>query len=150
MKLVVQRVSEASVIVDGKEVAAIGRGLLVLVGFKTGDDRSQLSSWAKKLVSLRIFADATSAMNLDLAAVNGEILLVSQFTLYGDCSRGNRPSFVAAMAYQEAEKLFGDFVAEVKALSSRVQTGVFGADMRVRLENDGPVTLVLGDTELAK
>jgi D-tyrosyl-tRNA(Tyr) deacylase len=145
MKLVIQRVSEASVLVDGKEVAVIGRGLLVLVGFKAGDDRSLLAGWAKKLVSLRIFADASNAMNLDLAAVNGEILMVSQFTLYGDCSRGNRPSFVAAMAYSEAEVLFGEFVAEVKELSPRVQTGIFGADMRVKLENDGPVTLVLGD-----
>lgn len=145
MKLVIQRVSEARVVVDDKVVASIGKGLLVLVGFKTGDDRSSLAPWAKKLASLRIFADESAAMNLDLAAVNGEILLVSQFTLYGDCSRGNRPSFTTALAYQEAERLFGEFVVEVKTLCPRVQTGVFGAHMRVRLENDGPVTLVLGD-----
>jgi len=143
MKLVVQRVCEASVVVDDKVVATIGKGLLVLVGFKTGDDLSQLAAWAKKLVNLRVFDDDAHAMNLDLETVKGELLLVSQFTLYGDCSRGNRPSFVAALAYQEAEKLFGEFVAEVRALCPRVQTGVFGAHMVVRLENDGPVTLVL-------
>lgn len=147
MKLVIQRVSEASVVIDDEVVASIGKGLLVLVGFKTGDDRSMLAVWAKKLVSLRIFADDTNAMNLDLSAVSGELLLVSQFTLYGDCSRGNRPSFVAALAYQEAEQLFGEFVAEVKKFCPRVQTGVFGAHMRVKLENDGPVTLVVGDDE---
>jgi D-tyrosyl-tRNA(Tyr) deacylase len=145
MKLVIQRVSEARVVVDDKVVASIGKGLLVLVGFKTGDDNSTLAAWAKKLVSLRIFSDEAGAMNLDLATVSGEILLVSQFTLYGDCSRGNRPSFVAALAYQGAEQLFGEFVAEVKKLCPRVQTGVFGAHMRVKLENDGPVTLILGD-----
>lgn len=145
MKLVVQRVNRASVVVDDTIVATSGKGLLVLVGFKTGDDHSQLAAWAKKLVSLRIFSDQAHDMNLDLAAVGGELLLVSQFTLYGDCSRGNRPSFVAAMAYQEAEKLFGDFVSEVKKVCPQVQTGIFGADMRVSLENDGPVTLILGD-----
>jgi D-tyrosyl-tRNA(Tyr) deacylase len=145
MKLVIQRVSEARVVVDDKVVASIGKGLLVLVGFKTGDDNSTLAAWAKKLVNLRIFDDQAHAMNLDLAKVNGEILLVSQFTLYGDCSRGNRPSFVAALAYQEAEQLFGEFVAEVTKFCPRVQIGVFGAHMRVKLENDGPVTLILGD-----
>ena len=145
MKLVVQRGNEARVVVDGEVVASLQKGLLVLVGFKTGDDRSALKPWAKKLVGLRIFSDSDNAMNLDIEAIQGDILLVSQFTLYGDCSRGNRPSFGAAMAYQEAEKLFGEFVTEVTALCPRVQTGIFGADMQVQLENDGPVTLVLGD-----
>jgi D-tyrosyl-tRNA(Tyr) deacylase len=145
MKMVVQRVNEASVVVDGVTVSSIKKGLLVLVGFAVNEDRQALAGWAQKLVHLRIFPDALANMNLDVSQVGGEILIVSQFTLYGNCSRGNRPSFVEAMPYEEAQKCCNTFVALVGQLYPKVQTGVFGAHMVVHLINDGPVTLVLGN-----
>lgn len=143
MKLVVQRVDEARVVVDGVAVASLQKGLLVLVGFAVGDKRDALVSMAKKLTTLRVFADENNAMNLNVAQVEGSILLVSQFTLYGDCSRGNRPSFSEAMPYQEAESFFNEFVSLVRQQYPRVQTGVFGAHMLVSSVNNGPVTLLL-------
>lgn len=145
MKLVIQRVSEARVVVNERPVAAIGKGMLVLVGFKQGDTSASLTAWAKKMVNLRMFDDGTKAINNDITSMGGEILIVSQFTLYGDCSHGNRPSFVTALAYDEAEVLFDLFVQEVKKLYPKVQTGIFGAEMLVSLSNDGPVTLIIGE-----
>lgn len=143
MKAVVQRVSNASVTVGGKAVGQIERGLLVLVGFTEGDGRDQMEWMAAKLKGLRIFSDSEGRMNLDVAQVGGELLLVSQFTLYGDVSRGRRPSFVTAAEPNEARRLYDEFVEVCRRGVVPVATGEFGARMEVSLINDGPVTLVL-------
>jgi D-tyrosyl-tRNA(Tyr) deacylase len=138
MRALVQRVAEASVSVDGREVARIGRGLLILLGVGRGDGPEQADWIARRLRTLRVFEDGEGKMNLSAEDVGGELLCVSQFTLYGDARKGNRPSFVAAAPPEQAE-----------ALSERVRTalgaqgGVFGARMAVSLVNDGPVTLLL-------
>ena len=138
MRALVQRVSEASVTVDGKEVARIGPGLLVLLGVRGGDTEAQADRLAAKLLALRIFEDADGKMNLSVRDVEGELLCVSQFTLYGDARKGNRPSFVDAAPPEDAEPLY-ERVRE--ALGA--QGGVFGARMAVSLANDGPVTLLI-------
>jgi D-aminoacyl-tRNA deacylase len=138
VRALVQRVSEASVAVNGEEVARIGPGLLVLLGVREGDGEAEADRLAAKLLALRIFEDAGGKMNLNLGDAGGEILCVSQFTLYGDTRKGNRPSFVDAAPPEIAEPLY-DRVRE--ALGA--QGGVFGARMAVRLTNDGPVTLLL-------
>lgn len=143
MRAVVQRVSQASVSVSDRTVGEIGNGLLVLVGFTEGDDRDQLDWMAEKIQGLRIFADADGRMNLDVTEVGGEMLVVSQFTLYGDVSRGRRPSFVSAAAPDEARRLYDDFVNVCRGGVVPVATGEFGAQMEVSLLNDGPVTLVI-------
>jgi D-tyrosyl-tRNA(Tyr) deacylase len=138
VRALVQRVSEASVRVDGREVAAIGRGLLVLLGIRRGDGPGDADRIARKLLALRVFEDAEGRMNLSVGEVSGELLCVSQFTLYGDARKGNRPSFVEAAPPEEAEPLY-ERVRE--ALGA--QGGVFGARMEVALVNEGPVTLLL-------
>jgi D-tyrosyl-tRNA(Tyr) deacylase len=138
VRAVVQRVKEASVSVDGERVAAIGPGLLVLLGVKKGDTHEQADRLAAKLLALRIFQDAEGKMNLSVSDAGGEVLCVSQFTLYGDTRKGNRPSFVDAAAPEEAEPLYERVRA---ALGAR--GGVFGARMEVSLVNDGPVTLTV-------
>jgi D-tyrosyl-tRNA(Tyr) deacylase len=138
MRALVQRVSEASVTVDGEEVACIGRGLLVLLGVRRGDTEADADRIARKLLALRVFEDDAGKMNRSVRDVDGELLCVSQFTLYGDTRKGNRPSFVDAAAPEEAERLY-ESVRE--ALSAR--GGVFGARMAVALVNDGPVTLLI-------
>jgi D-aminoacyl-tRNA deacylase len=138
VRALVQRVSEASVTVDGDEVSRIGPGLLVLLGVRRGDTEQDADRIAAKLVALRIFEDADGKMNLDVAQAGGEILCVSQFTLYGDTRKGNRPSFVDAAPPEEAEPLY-ERVRE--ALDA--QGGVFGARMSVALVNDGPVTILI-------
>ena len=144
MKVVVQRVAEASVTVDGGVVGAIGPGLLVLVAFRPDDGVDKVSWIANKLVNLRIFADAEGRMNRSLKDVGGEVLVVSQFTLYGDAGKGRRPSFVRAARPETAIPLYERLVADLEArLSGAVQCGRFGAEMRVALVNDGPVTLVI-------
>lgn len=144
MRVVVQRVSEASVEVEGEVVGAIGPGLLVLAGFLPGDDQGTTSWMAAKLVNLRIFADAEGRMNRSLIDVAGEVLVVSQFTLYGNVAKGRRPSFVRAARPETAIPLYERFVAELEALlPGRVRCGRFGAEMKVALVNDGPVTLVV-------
>jgi D-tyrosyl-tRNA(Tyr) deacylase len=143
MRAVIQRVSQASVTVDGEVIGAIGRGLLVLLGVghdDTDDDARQL---ADKLVELRIFEDAAGKMNESLAGQGGAMLVVSQFTLYGDCRKGRRPSFVAAAPPELAERLYETFVAAVAVKGITVATGRFRAHMEVMLVNDGPVTLVV-------
>jgi D-aminoacyl-tRNA deacylase len=137
VRALVQRVSEASVTVDGTEVSRIGPGLLVLLGVRRGDTEAEADRLASKLLALRIFEDADGKMNLNVTAVGGEILCVSQFTLYGDTRKGNRPSFVDAAPPDEAEPLY-ERVRD--ALNAR--GGVFGATMAVGLVNDGPVTLI--------
>jgi D-tyrosyl-tRNA(Tyr) deacylase len=144
MRVVLQRVSRASVTVDGRVTGAIGRGLLLLVGFSHDDDDDGPTWMADKVVGLRIFADADGKMNLALDDVGGDILVVSQFTLYGDSRKGRRPSFVQAAHPDRAVPLYERFVELLRARAGgRVETGEFGAMMDVELVNDGPVTLVL-------
>ncbi|MEA2402828.1 MAG: D-aminoacyl-tRNA deacylase [Thermoleophilaceae bacterium] len=138
MRALVQRVSEAAVEVDGREVARIGLGLLVLLGVRTGDTPEQADRIAGKVARLRVFEDAEGKLNLSVRDVGGELLCVSQFTLYGDARKGNRPSFVDAAPPEEAEPLYERVRAGLGA-----QGGTFGAHMRVSLVNDGPVTLLL-------
>ena len=138
MRALVQRVSEASVTVDGEEVARIGRGLLVLLGIRRGDGEASADRIASKLLALRVFEDEDGKMNLSVRDLGGELLVVSQFTLYGDVRRGNRPSFVDAAPPEEAEPLY----ERVRAATG-AEGGVFGARMAVALVNDGPVTLLL-------
>jgi len=143
MKILIQRVSSASVETEQGETARIGRGFLVLVGVG-GGDRTDSARWlAHKTACLRIFDDEEGRMNLDLAAVAGEVLAVSQFTLYGDCRRGNRPGFEQAAAGPVAREIYETFCRCLREEGVKVQTGVFGARMRVSLINDGPVTLLL-------
>ena len=142
MRLVLQRVSSASVKVAGEVVGEIGRGLLVLVGIERGDGPPQARSAAEKLAGLRVFEDEAGRMNLDLAAVNGAFLVVSQFTLAGSVTRGRRPSFDRAAPPAEAEPLVEALVTDLRSRGFRVETGRFRAMMEVALVNDGPVTLV--------
>src|SRR5437764_1407754 len=142
MRLVIQRVERAAVRVEGESIAAIGRGLLVLVGIETGDGEVEARRAAEKIATLRVFADPAGKMNLDLAAVSGEVLAVSQFTLAGSIESGRRPGFDGAMAPEPARALFDLFVTAVRAAGHRVATGSFGAAMQVELVNDGPVTFV--------
>ncbi len=143
MKVVLQRVSRASVSVDNAIVGSIGVGYVVLVGFTQGDEDSQLQWMADKIVGLRLFADDEGKMNRDLGEVGGSLLVVSQFTLYGDTRKGRRPSFVHAAAPEEAMALYERFVDALRASGVQVETGSFGAMMDVELVNDGPVTLIL-------
>jgi D-tyrosyl-tRNA(Tyr) deacylase len=143
MRVVVQRVSRAAVRVDGETVGAIGRGFLVLVGFTAGDSEPALQWMAEKLVGLRVFGDAEGKMNLALADIGGALLVVSQFTLYGDVLKGRRPSFIDAAPPAVAEPLYQRLVAILRGLGAAVETGRFGAMMEVELVNDGPVTLVI-------
>lgn len=143
MRLVLQRVSRSRVVVDGQEVAAIGPGLLALVGIEDGDGPLQVASAARKIAGLRLFDDSEGRMNLDLAAVGGAVLVVSQFTLAASLARGRRPSFVAAAAPEVAEPLVEELVRQLEAQGVPVATGRFRATMEVELVNDGPVTLVL-------
>ncbi len=144
MRTIIQRVAEASVAVDGQKVAKIGAGLLVLAGFEDGDGEADLDWMAGKIVRMRIFADGDGVMNRSVQEAGGEILAVSQFTLYASVKKGNRPSWSRAARGEVSQPLFERFVARLSAeLGRAVQTGVFGADMRVALVNDGPVTLSL-------
>jgi D-tyrosyl-tRNA(Tyr) deacylase len=143
MRLVLQRVSRASVTIDGRVAGAIGRGYCLLVGFTQADTADQVVWMADKVAGLRIFADADDKMNLSLGEVGGAVLVVSQFTLYGDASKGRRPSFVDAARPEIATPLYERFIAELRARGLEVKTGEFGAMMQVELVNDGPVTLVL-------
>jgi D-tyrosyl-tRNA(Tyr) deacylase len=138
MRALVQRVSDASVTVDGDEVASIGRGLLVLLGVRQGDGEAEADRIAMKLLALRVFEDEAGKMNRSVGEVGGEVLCVSQFTLYGDTRKGNRPSFVEAAPPEEAEPLYERVRAALGA-----KGGIFGARMDVALTNDGPVTLLI-------
>ena len=143
MRAILQRVSEARVQIDGAIVGEIGHGLLVLLGVTKSDMAEQARWLADKIVSLRIFNDADGKMNLDVAEVGGAILVVSQFTLYGDCSKGRRPSFIDAASPETAVPLYEEFINAIKAHGIPTATGRFGAMMQVSLINDGPVTLIL-------
>jgi D-tyrosyl-tRNA(Tyr) deacylase len=143
MKGVIQRVTSASVTVDGRTTGEIGQGLLVLLGVEKGDDESKADWLAEKIAGLRIFSDDEGRMNLSLRDVGGALLVVSQFTLAGNCSKGKRPSFDTAAPPDEGRRLYEYFTDAVKRLDLPVQTGVFQADMQVSLVNDGPVTFIL-------
>lgn len=146
MRVVFQRVKHASVHIDGEEVAAIGPGALVLLGIGKEDTSAEVQTLARRVAHLRVFGDEDGKMNRALTDVGGACIVVSQFTLYGDCSKGRRPSFVRARAPDEAAALYLEFVDALRAYDVPVQTGRFGADMQLTLCNDGPVTMLL-DTE---
>lgn len=149
MRAVIQRVTEASVTVDGIVVGRIGQGLLILLGIGHQDGANEVEWLARKLVDMRIFSDADGKMNLSVRDIEGQILLVSQFTLLGDARKGNRPSFIAAAPPSTAIPLYETFIEKLNDLMGKpTETGIFGADMKVSLLNDGPVTIVL-DTPLA-
>lgn len=142
MKAVIQRVGKTSLSVDGKLVSEIPFGLAVFLGIKAGDTRAQAEATAKKVVALRIFEDSEGKMNRSVMDVGGEILLVSQFTLYGDCSHGNRPSFSHAERPEPAKALYEEVAEHMRGYGVTVKTGVFGADMKIQQFNDGPVSIL--------
>jgi D-tyrosyl-tRNA(Tyr) deacylase len=143
MRVVLQRVSKASVTIDGRLAGTIGRGFCLLVGFTDGDTTAQVDWMAEKVAGLRLFADDFGKMNLGLEEVGGALLVVSQFTLYGDVARGRRPSFIAAARPDLAIPLYQRFLAALTERGLRVASGEFGAAMQVEIHNDGPVTLIL-------
>jgi len=144
MRAIIQRVTEASVTIEGNIKSSIGNGLLVLVGFEESDTNKDIEWMSAKIVNLRIFQDANEKMNLSLKDINGELLIISQFTLFADTKKGNRPSFVQAAKPAVAILLYESFLAVIqKEVLTPIQTGIFGADMKVRLLNDGPVTIIL-------
>ena len=143
MKLVVQRVKKAEVKVDGNIIGKIDKGFLVLIGIKVGDTKEQADYLVKKLCNLRVFSDENDKMNLSIKDVKGKLLIVSQFTLYGDCRKGRRPNFMAALGGEESKKLYDKFILMLKEYGIKVETGIFGADMKVDIQNDGPVTILL-------
>ena len=143
MKIVLQRVTQASVRVKGKDIATISRGLLVLFGAEKNDDETKVVFLAEKILNLRIFSDERGKMNLSCLDISGEILVVSQFTLAGDCSKGRRPGFDNAALPNEARSLYQNFIHQISKSGLNVNTGEFGANMQVELVNDGPVTFTL-------
>lgn len=143
MKLVITRVSRASVTIDEKIYSEIGNGLLVLVGITGSDTSEDVKYLAKKCANMRIFADDEGKLNLSVSAISGEVLVVSNFTLYADASHGNRPSFTEAARPEVAEPLYEEFCSELESYGLTVKTGVFGADMALSSVNDGPVTIVI-------
>lgn len=147
MRFLIQRVNHARVTVEGETVGSIGKGLLVFLGAGDGDTEDLAERYAEKIRKLRIFEDENGKTNLALADVGGELLVVSQFTLYADCSKGNRPNFLAAAAPDRAEALYQYFVECCRKKIGKVETGSFGAEMKVELENDGPFTVFLDSAE---
>lgn len=146
MKLVIQRVKRASVTVEGKVTGQIRQGFLVFVGVGKNDTKKIVDQYLKKMLGLRIFQDEEGKTNLSLADVEGQLLLVSQFTLYANCRKGNRPSFIEAGEPKEAEMLYEYMTEQAKQWVKVVETGIFGADMQVSLENDGPFTIILDES----
>jgi D-tyrosyl-tRNA(Tyr) deacylase len=144
MKTVIQRVTQASVTIEGQKVADIQNGLLVLVGFEDSDNQEDVNWLTAKIANLRIFADENQVMNLSLKDIDGDMIIVSQFTLHALTKKGNRPSYIKASKPEIAIPLYESFIAQMEAeLGKKVQTGQFGADMKVALLNDGPVTLII-------
>ena len=143
MRVVIQRVSEASVTVDQKTVGAIGQGLMVLLGVAQGDTSQEAKALAEKTAGLRIFEDDAGKMNRSVEEIGGSLLVVSQFTLLGDCRKGRRPGFTDAAPPELADQLYEEYVAALRSRGVNVATGVFRADMQVALVNDGPVTMLL-------
>ena len=150
MKTVIQRVKRASVEIDGRIHGSIERGHMILVGISDTDDAAIVEKMAQKIAKLRIFADENGKMNLNLEQINGKILSISQFTLYADCRKGNRPSFDGAGKPEHAEQMYLYFNACMRNEGYIVEEGIFGADMQVELLNDGPVTMILDSDEIIK
>ncbi|MEE3351304.1 MAG: D-aminoacyl-tRNA deacylase [Saccharofermentanaceae bacterium] len=150
MRFLIQRVTSARVDVEGKTVGAIGQGFLVFIGVSNTDTKEIADGMVKKLIGLRIFRDEEGKTNKSLADVGGSLLLISQFTLYADCHHGNRPSFINAGAPDLANDLYEYIIDSCKAVIPNVQTGVFGADMAVSIENQGPFTIILDSEEILK
>ena len=148
MKFVIQRVTHADVVVDGNEIGRIGKGFMVLIGVSKEDDKAIADKMVDKMIKLRIFEDENGKTNLSLDDVGGELLLISQFTLYANCKKGNRPSFIDAGAPEEANALYEYIIERCKERVNVVERGEFGADMEVSLLNDGPFTIVLDSSEI--
>ena len=149
MKFVIQRVTEANVKVDGEIIGEIGKGFMVLIGVGEDDTREIAAKMVKKMTGLRIFEDENGKTNLSLADVGGQMLLISQFTLYANCRKGNRPSFIEAGAPDKANEMYEYIIEECKKVVPVVERGQFGADMKVSLVNDGPFTIILDSAQLA-
>lgn len=150
MKFVIQRVKSASVTVDNQIIGQIDQGFLVLIGITSSDTKEIADAMVKKLINLRIFKDNQDKMNLSIKNIGGSLLLISQFTLYADCSHGNRPGFTNAAKPDYANNLYEYIIQECKKYDVQVETGEFGADMKVSLLNDGPVTIILDSNEILK
>lgn len=148
MKFVIQRVSKASVTVDSKVIGKINKGFLVLIGVTHNDTKETADLMIRKLLNLRVFSDENDKMNLSLKDVDGELLLISQFTLYANCKRGNRPDFINAAKPDVAKELYEYIITKCNENGYKVETGEFGADMKVELLNDGPVTIILDSENL--
>ncbi len=148
MKFVIQRVTHADVVVDGNEIGRIGKGFMVLIGVSKEDDKAIADKMVDKMIKLRIFEDENGKTNLSLDDVGGELLLISQFTLYANCKKGNRPSFIDAGAPDDANALYEYIIERCKERVNVVERGEFGADMKVSLLNDGPFTIVLDSSEI--
>lgn len=148
MKFVIQRVTHADVVVDGNEIGRIGKGFMVLIGVSKEDDKTIADKMVDKMIKLRIFEDENGKTNLSLDDVDGELLLISQFTLYANCKKGNRPSFIDAGAPDEANDLYEYIIEKCKERVKVVERGEFGSDMKVSLLNDGPFTIILDSSEI--
>ena len=148
MRAVIQRVKSASVEVSGEIIGKIGKGLLVFLGVGDGDTEQDLNYIADKTAGLRIFSDEDDKMNLSVTDINGEILVVSQFTLYGDCRKGRRPNFTSSMEPKRAQEMYGMFIDRIKEKGISTAHGSFGADMQVEILNDGPVTILLDSSKI--
>lgn len=148
MKFVIQRVTHADVVIDGNEIGRIGKGFMVLIGVSKEDDKAIADKMVDKMIKLRIFEDENGKTNLSLDDVGGELLLISQFTLYANCKKGNRPSFIDAGVPDEANALYEYIIERCKERVNVVERGEFGADMKVSLLNDGPFTIVLDSSEI--
>ena len=148
MRAIVQRALEASCIVEGKIVGSIDKGFMILVGFTHTDTLEEIKLLSRKIAGLRVFEDECGKLNKGIKDIGGSILAISQFTLYADCKRGNRPSFIEAMYFEKANDMFNIFVNELRQYDINVETGVFGADMKIKFTNDGPVTIILDNETL--
>lgn len=148
MRAVVQRVNSGSVVVDDKIVGSIGKGFVVLFGVSEKDTAEDVLYMADKIVNLRIFEDENEKMNLSLLDIKGELLVVSQFTLYGDCRKGRRPNFMNAARPEKAEELYNKFVSTCREMGVKTETGIFQAYMKVNIENDGPVTVIVDSEKI--
>lgn len=146
MRVVIQRVSEAKVEVEGRITGQIGKGLLIFLGVGKDDDMKAADRYIDKILKLRIFADDMGKTNLSLNDVHGEVLVVSQFTLYADCRKGNRPDFINVGSAKQAEELYEYFLEQIKDKTGKVESGEFGAEMKVSLVNDGPFTIILDES----
>ena len=148
MRAIVQRALEASCVVEWKIVGSIDKGFMILVGFTHTDTLEEIKLLSRKIAGLRVFEDECGKLNKGIKDIGGSILAISQFTLYADCKRGNRPSFTEAMYFEKANDMFNIFVNELRQYDIKVETGVFGADMKINFTNDGPVTIILDNETL--